>query len=105
MNIVKVFKSPSYWLYPGDLGDIISRKQPTKILRAFREFCDNNPHYFYPCKPYRDEGKTQYNIYCFLHYFENEGLLEAGTRSLSFEEDLPRLMRAYSLHLMPAEEV
>lgn len=38
---------------------------------------------------------TLYDILCFAYYFENKDLLESGTRSITFKQDLPRLREAY----------
>lgn len=107
MNIVKVNFTPQYWAFPKDIALIFGYKSPTKLLRAFRGFCDSRPNYFKPTMPYRElEGHdTVYNVFAFAHYFENKKLLDAGTRSLSFDSDLPRLVEAYSLHLLREEEM
>ena len=38
---------------------------------------------------------TLYNVICFAFYFENKDLLEAGTRSIKFADELPRLKEVY----------
>ncbi|TLQ49310.1 hypothetical protein FEZ33_01375 [Ruoffia tabacinasalis] len=107
MNIIKATFTPQYWALPKDIALIFGYKSPTKLLTSFRAFCDSRPNYFNPTKPYRElEGTdTIYNVYAFAHYFENRQLLDAGTRSLKFENDLPRLVEAYSLHLLKEESL
>lgn len=107
MNIIKATFTPQYWALPKDIALIFGYKSPTKLLTSFRAFCDSRPNFFNPTKPYRDlEGsETVYNIYAFAYYFEHRKLLDAGTRSLKFENDLPRLIEAYSLHLLREEVI
>lgn len=107
MKVVTASFTPQYWGYPRDIAHIFGYKSPTLLLREFRQFCDKRPNYFKPAKPYiQEEGSDiRYNIFCFAHYFENKGMLDAGTRSLKFEQDLPRLIEAYSLHLLREEVI
>lgn len=107
MNIIKATFTPQYWALPKDIALIFGYKSPTKLLTSFRAFCDGRPNYFNPTKPYKaEEGtKTLYNIYAFAHYFENRELLDAGSRSIKFDDDLPRLIQAYGLHLLREEVV
>lgn len=103
MNIITANFTPQYWAYRKDIINVFGYKNPTELLRRFKEFCEARPNYFNPCTPFLEEGDTQYNLYCFAHYYENRGLLDAGTRSLKFKDDLPRLIEAYSLHLLRKE--
>lgn len=105
MKVLTVVKTPQYWAFPKDIARITGYKSPTKLLKSFRDFCEARPNYFKPCKPILVDGETQYNIACFLHYYENRTLLDSGTRSLNFKDDLPRLMEAYSFHLLPEEVI
>lgn len=97
MEIVKVREVTQFWAFPKDIAHIFGYKSPTKLLRAYREFCEVRPNYFKPMLPYREIPGTDtvYNVYCFAHYFENRAMLDAGTRSLNFEKDLPRIRDAY----------
>lgn len=105
MNIIKASFTPQYWAYTRDIALIFGYKNPSGLLKKFRLFCDERPNYFNPATPYIKDNSsdTKYNIFCFAHYFENRGLIDAGTRSLKFENDLPRLIEAYSLHLLKEE--
>lgn len=69
------------------------------MLRRYRNFCNARPNYFAPRKPYNEhEGSlTVYDVLCFAHYFENRSMLDAGSKSLDFKKDLPRLREAYDL--------
>ena len=35
------------------------------------------------------------DVYCFAFYFENRGLLDAGSRSIKFQDDVERLKEVY----------
>lgn len=80
-----------------DIACIFAYKNPSNLLKQFRQFADDNPKAFYPYKPYiKNVGMDSlYDILCFAYYFENKDLLEAGTRSISFKEELPRLKEVY----------
>lgn len=103
MNVIKASFMPVYWAYPNTISIICGYKHPAKILKSFREFCEKRPNYFSPCRPYHTNGEPQYNVYCFMHYYENRKLLDSGTRSLKFKDDLPRIIEAYGLHLLTEE--
>ena len=99
MNLVKVRDITQVYAFPQDLSRMVGYKDLTKILRRYREFCDARPNYFLPRLPYiKEEGSlTHYDVLCFAHYFENRSMLDAGSKSLSFKKDLPRLREAYDL--------
>ncbi|MFL2078725.1 hypothetical protein [Marinilactibacillus psychrotolerans] len=80
-----------------DIARIFGYKDPTRFLKSFREYVDEHPKAFYPHKPFiENKGMyTLYDILCFAYYFENKDLLESGTRSITFKQDLPRLREAY----------
>lgn len=80
-----------------DIARIFCYKDPTRLLQSFREYAESNPKAFYPHKPFiKNKGMdTLYDIVAFGYYFENKDLLEAGTRSISFQEELPRLREVY----------
>ena len=79
------------------IAEIFDYKNPSKLLKTFRELADEQPHIFRPYKPYvKNKGMdTLYNVICFAFYFENKDLLEAGTRSIKFTDELPRLKEVY----------
>ena len=79
------------------IAEIFDYKNPSKLLKTFRELADEQPHIFRPYKPYvKNKGMgTLYNVICFAFYFENKDLLEAGTRSIKFADELPRLKEVY----------
>ena len=79
------------------IAEIFDYKNPSKLLKAFRELADERPHIFRPYKQYvKNKGMdTLYNVICFAFYFENKDLLEAGTRSIKFADELPRLKEVY----------
>lgn len=81
-----------------NIGDIFGRKDPSKLLRGFKKYADENWNKFHPHTPYiKNEGvDTLYNIICFAFYLENKDLLEAGTRSIKFKQEYPRLKEAYT---------
>lgn len=99
MNVVQAFPVAQYWAYPKDLSIMFGYKNLAGMLKDFRGFAKSRPNYFSPVKPFIEgDGDTRYNVFAFAHYFENRALLNAGTRSLSFKKDLPRLIEAYQLH-------
>ena len=79
------------------IAEIFDYKNPSSLLKTFREIADEQPHVFKPYKPYvKNKGMdTLYNVICFAFYFENKDLLEAGTRSIKFADELPRLKEVY----------
>lgn len=98
MNLVTAKKLNQVYAYQKDIALIFGYKHPQRLLKAFRDICDERPSYFFPItKPYVRDGDSgaSYNIYAFAHYFENRGLLDAGSRSLNFREDLQRLKEVY----------
>lgn len=80
-----------------EVARIFCYKDPSRLLKDFREYADSHPKAFYPHKPYiKNAGMdTLYDIMSFGFYFENKDLLEADTRSISFKDDLPRLREVY----------
>lgn len=80
-----------------NIADIFGYKDPTKLLRDFRNFADDNPSYFRPYKPYiKNQGlDTLYNIICFAFYFENKDLVDSGSRSISFKKEKKNLEEVY----------
>lgn len=97
MNLVAVKTVPQHWARPKEVGRIVGYKDPSKLLKSFREFCEKRPNFFSPHKPFiKNEGMDiSYDILCFAFYFENRNLLDAGSRSLNFQKDLIRLKEVY----------
>lgn len=97
METVKVKKMTQKYAFSKDIGRIFNYKDPAKLLKGFREYADANPNAFKPYRPYiKNHGMdTLYDIICFAYYFENKDLLDAGTRSISFKHELPRLKEVY----------
>ena len=97
MEILTVRETRQMYAFPKDIGLLFGRKAPSRLLSSFRKFCDSRPNYFHPIRPYVDmEGSgTQYNVLSFGHYFEHRDLLDSGTRSLNFKDDLERLKEVY----------
>lgn len=97
MTIVQTKTKTQQYATKKDIARIFCYKDPTKLLKSFREYADNNESKFHPHKPYiKNAGMdTLYSIICFAYFFENKDLLEAGTRSITFKEELPRLKEAY----------
>ena len=79
------------------IAEIFDYKNPTSLLKKFRDIADEQPSVFKPYKPYiRNNGMdTLYNIICFAFYFENKDLLESGTRSIKLADELSRLKEVY----------
>lgn len=99
MEVIKVIPVFQLWMYPKDIQTLIGRKSSSTsvFLKEFRDFCEERPNYFKPVKPIQDDlnSETQYNYFAILHFYENRQMLLAGTRSLNFKDDLPRLKEAY----------
>lgn len=98
MEMLTVKKKTQQWAMAKDIGIIFGYKSPTKLLKRFRDFCDKNPNYFYPYKPYDKQSgmDTNYDIICFGFYYENRDLLDAGSRSLKFNsKEIARLKEVY----------
>lgn len=97
MDLLKIRTQAQLWATRREIARIFCYKNPTHLLKGFREYADEHPKAFYPHKPFIKNGgmDTLYDIISFAYYFENRDLLEAGTRSLSFKKDLPRLREVY----------
>lgn len=97
MTIFEIKIKTQQFAMTKDIARIFGYKDPAKLLKGFREYSDSNPKAFKPYKPYiKNQGMdTLYDIICFAYYFENKDLLDAGTRSISFKEELPRLREVY----------
>lgn len=93
MYIISSKKILQIYMLPKDIKRVTGYKSVTRFLNAFKAFCKERPQHFGGQKPYLEmEGlDTIYNIYCYLHWFENRDLFDSGTRSITFEDDLPRI--------------
>jgi len=97
MTIIQAVKKSQQLATRKDIAMIFGYKDPTRLLKDFRDYADHHPNAFLPYKPYiKNKGMDSlYDIICFAYYFENRDLLEASTRSISFKEELPRLKEVY----------
>lgn len=97
MELLQAKPKVQQYATPKSIGYIFCRKNPSTLLKNFREYAEKHPKTFYPHKPFiKNNGMdTLYDIMAFAFYFENRDLLESGTRSISFKEELPRLRQVY----------
>lgn len=97
MEILQAKKKTQQFAFTKDIASIFGYKDPVKLLKGFREYADSHPSAFNPYKPYvKNRGMdTLYDIVCFAFYFENRDLLDSGTRSITFKQELPRLKEVY----------
>lgn len=97
MMVLQTKKVSQKYALAKDIGLIFGYKDPVRLLKSYRDYADRNPNKFKSYKAYiKNKGSdTLYNIVCFAFYFENKDLLEAGTRSINFSEELPRLKEVY----------
>ena len=97
MELIQVKAKSQQYAFTKDIGGIFGYKDPVKLLKSFRDYADSHPNAFHPYKPYvKNQGMdTLYSIICFAYYFENRDLLEAGTRSITFNKELHRLREVY----------
>lgn len=97
MVILDVKEVGQLYGFAKDISKLFGYKDPTKLLKDFRKYADENKSAFHPYKPYiKNQGMDNlYSIVCFAFYFENRDLLEAGTRSITFKKELPRLRKVY----------
>lgn len=97
MKVIEAINISQRYAFKKDIGRVFNYKDPAKLLKSFREYAENNANVFHPYKPFiKNAGMdTLYSIICFAYYFENKDLLEAGTRSIRFKDELPRLKEVY----------
>ena len=97
MQLLQAKTKTQQFATPKEIARIFCYKNPSTLLKHFREYAAEHPKAFYPHKPFiKNKGMdTLYDIVAFGYYFENKDLLEAGTRSISFQEELPRLREVY----------
>lgn len=97
MQLLQAKTKTQQFATPKEIARIFCYKNPSTLLKHFREYAAEHPKAFYPHKPFiKNRGMdTLYDIVAFGYYFENKDLLEAGTRSISFKEELPRLREVY----------
>lgn len=94
MILMETKKKAQVWASRKNIAEIFGYKNPSDLLKNFREL---DPEIFHPYKPFvKNTGMdTMYSIICFAYYYENRDLIEAGSRSISFEKELPRLKEIY----------
>lgn len=97
MKVLTVLNKTQQYAFKKDIAKIFGYKDPSKLLKGFREYANSSPGAFKPHTPYiLNKGmEPLYDIICFAYYFEYKDLLDAGSRSISFKEELPRLREAY----------
>ena len=82
MQLIESKKVSQAWVYPEQVKEIFNYKDPSKKLKAFREFVESHPHYYIPL----------------AHFWENQSLLEAGSRSIKFDlSEIERIRITYGL--------
>lgn len=107
MEIVKVRAMHSPYVYAKDIKVLINQKNVSNFLRDFREFVDENPNYFSPYRGYHKRtGKDSlYDVLPIIWYHENKSFANAGSRTVSFKQDLPRLKELVEIHTYKVEEM
>lgn len=83
-----------------DLEALLNYSNLSAILKSFRKFVDENPKYYYPYEGYyKISGKDfVYDILPVYHYKRYQHLLDAGTRSITFKNEVPRLKELMELN-------
>lgn len=85
------------YIYPKTFEKVIDQGSTRvyNINKDFKKFIEENQDYFEPIFPIdyvvlKGDGiKTQYNVYCLLHYFLNKNRLDAGLKPVrSFKDDI-----------------
>ena len=88
-TFVKVIPIQQLYAFPKDIMTLIGRGKTAThyITKEYQEFVRDRPNYFNPLTPLVDNtGETiQYNVICFLHFFENRSQLRSGSRSIVFD--------------------
>lgn len=107
MHLISVKHTAQIYALPKDIALLIGMKSSSRFLRDFRKFCDDNPKHFGIQRPYLaiDGNDTVYNIFCFLHWYEYRSALDAGARSIKFEDDLPRIKELMAMATIEEEVV
>lgn len=97
MKVLTVVNKTQQYAMRKDIAKIFGYKDPGRLLKGFRDYADANPGAFKPHTPYVSNTGMEplYDILCFAYYFENRDLLDAGSKSISFKAELPRLREAY----------
>ncbi|TLQ08511.1 hypothetical protein FEZ48_03510 [Marinilactibacillus psychrotolerans] len=97
MQLLQAVTKTQQYATRKDIARIFCYKNPSQLLKDFRDYAVEHPNTFLPHKPFiKNKGMdTLYDILAFAYYFENKDLLEAGTRSITFKEELTRLRQVY----------
>lgn len=107
MEVVKVRAMHSPYVYAKDIKVLINQKNVSNFLRDFREFVDENPSYFSPYRGYHKRtGKDAlYDVIPILWFNENKEFATAGSRTVTFKQDLPRLKELVEIHTYQVGEM
>lgn len=107
MEIVKVRAMHSPYVYAKDIKVLINQKNVSNFLRDFREFVDENPTYFSPYRGYHktDSKDALYDVLPIIWYHENKSFANAGSRTVTFKQDLPRLKELVEIHTYKVGEI
>lgn len=101
MQLIESKKVSQAWVYPEQIKEIFNYKDPSKKLRAFREFVLAHPHYykwFKQCWLGKSIKDFQYAFIPLAHFWENQTLLESGSRSIKFDlSEIERIRIVYGL--------
>lgn len=97
MQLVEPKPVNQIWAKRKTIAKVFDYKNPSDLLKQFRKYADDHPRVFGKHKAYlKNQGMdTLYNVLAFAFYLENKDLLEAGTRSLRFNDELDRLKEVY----------
>ncbi|WP_419986205.1 hypothetical protein [Aerococcus viridans] len=107
VEVVKVRAMHSPYVYAKDIKVLINQKNVSNFLRDFREFVDENPSYFSPYRGYhKRSGKDSlYDVIPILWFNENKEFATAGSRTVTFKQDLPRLKEILDIQTYLVQEV
>ena len=107
MEIVKVREIHGIYVYAREVKVLIGLKNVSKFLQDFRNFVDENPNYFSPYRGYHHaKGKdTKYDVLPIIWYHENKSFANAGSRTVTFKQDLPRLKKLLELQTYKVGEM
>lgn len=101
MQLIESKKVSQAWVYPEQIKEIFNYKDPSKKLKAFREFVQAHPNYykwFKQCWLGKSIKDFQYAFIPLAHFWENQSLLEAGSRSIKFDlSEIERIRITYGL--------
>lgn len=94
MEIVVPIEINQMRLYKRHIAKLTGQARGGPLAKEFTNFVKSRPSYFGKWKPLieGDGLDPQYDLVCFIHWYDNRALLNAGSRHISFERDLPRII-------------